>query len=150
MYVAVTRAEDMLYIMLPLGTIDRRTGLAAAPSRFLAALTGGSGVSLWQNDREMDLGQLWNLGGEDDYSTTTYAQSPAAPPRATIPAAANRPAPPRPAPGPSLEAAVGMRVSHPIYGPGLVTAVGGGQAVIEFDLFGRKNVVMQYARLTAL
>jgi len=43
-----------------------------------------------------------------------------------------------------------MRVSHPIYGPGLVTAVNGGQAVIEFDLFGRKNVVTQYARLTAL
>lgn len=149
MYVAVTRAEDLLFIMLPLGTVDRRTGLAAAPSRFLAALPGGSGVSLYQNDREMDLGELWNLGGEDDYSSSSRTQSPAAPPRAATPPIVRKPAA-RPDPVPALEVIPGMRISHPIYGPGLVASVEGGQAVIEFDLFGRKNVVLQYARLTAL
>ena len=43
-----------------------------------------------------------------------------------------------------------MRVSHPVYGPGLVADVIDAQAVIDFDLFGRKKVVIQYARLTAL
>lgn len=174
MYVAVTRAEDQLFIMLPLGTIDRRTGLAAAPSRFLAALPGDSGISLWQNDQELDLGELWNLGLTDSYDRGTYAapsapsfggpsrfdgqpasrfaapnrsQTQASPP----PLAASPPySQARPSPLPALEVTVGQRVSHPIYGPGQIKAINGGQATIEFDLFGSKNVVIQYARLTAM
>ncbi|UQZ88651.1 ATP-dependent helicase [Deltaproteobacteria bacterium Smac51] len=149
MYVAVTRAEDKLFIMLPLGTIDRRTGLAASPSRFLAALPEGAGTSLWQNDQEIDPSELLNLGGDFGYDGESFSSSPAIP-RDPERRPKPRPANPRPAPGPALMALPGMRVSHPIYGPGLVLETNGPQAIIDFDHFGKKTVTMQYARLTAI
>jgi hypothetical protein len=69
---------------------------------------------------------------------------PPAPAGSSFPKAAPRPA------GPPPEVAPGQRISHPVYGPGRITAINGPQAVIEFDLFGKKNVVLQYARLTLL
>ena len=152
MYVAVTRAEDMLYIMLPLGTIDRRTGMAAMPSRFLAALPDDSGAKLWRNDVELDVNELLNLGGDLGYNyKVPFFSSPAAP-RAE-PEAQTRPRnlpASRPETLSATQIVVGGRVSHPIYGAGKVAEIQGPAAVIDFDHFGRKRVVMQYARLTAI
>jgi DNA helicase-2/ATP-dependent DNA helicase PcrA len=128
MYVAVTRAEDLLYIMLPLGTIDRWSGAAAAPSRFLAGLPPGAGPPGLEEGPRPPAARPW---------TGRAAGAPSAPP-----------------PGPAalkrdfltdLEA--GQRVSHPVYGAGRVTEILGSRAVIDFDLFGKKNVIIQYARL---
>ena len=150
MYVAVTRAEDTLFIMLPLGAIDRRTGMAAAPSRFLTALPNESGLSLWRNNSEADLNDLLNIDGDSGYNYVGITPSSPAVPRSDArPLAPNRPVG-RPDPGPALQALPGQRVSHPVYGPGLVKEVVGPQAVIDFDHFGQKRVIMQYARLTAL
>ncbi|MDR1044997.1 MAG: ATP-dependent helicase [Candidatus Adiutrix sp.] len=149
MYVAVTRARDRLFLMLPLGTVDRRTGLAAAPSRFLAALPPEAGAGLWRGDREIDPNEFLNLGADSGYNyKASFPSSPARPP-------AGRPGlPPRPACRPEpvapLDVAAGQRVSHPVYGSGLVREIQGPAALIDFDLFGRKRVVIQYARLTAL
>ncbi len=150
MYVAVTRAEDRLFIMLPLGLIDRRTGLAAAPSRFLAALEGDSGISLWRDGEEVDSSELLTLGSDfGGYGGASFSSSPAIP-RDPKPRPAPRPAAPRPAPGPPIDLLPGMRVSHPIYGPGLVLEMKGNQAIIDFDHFGPKTLTPQYAKLTAL
>jgi hypothetical protein len=145
----VTRAEDQLFIMLPLGLIDRRTGMAAAPSRFLAALTGEAGISLWQNDQEIAPSELLNLGNDFSYGRDSFSSSPAIP-RDPERRPQPRPAAPRPASGPPIALQLGMRVSHPIYGPGLVLAVNGPQAIIDFDHFGKKTLTTQYARLTAV
>ena len=124
MYVAVTRAEDRLYIMLPLGTVDRRTGAAAAPSRFLAGVAAGFA---WAPER----------------------RAPGA--RPGLPARAPLKAPPPAAREGALTALeAGQRVSHPIYGAGRVTELQGPRAVIEFDLFGKKNVIIQYAKLVKI
>jgi len=150
MYVAVTRAEDLLFIMLPLGTIDRRTGMAAAPSRFLAALPGGAGTSLWKDDQELDANELLNLGVDSGYNCRVpYSSSPAVPRRNAADRAPNSPAR-QPDPIPPLEAEVGQRVSHPIYGAGRIKEIEGATALIDFDHFGAKRVMMQYAKLTAI
>ena len=158
MYVAITRAEDLLFIMLPLGSIDRRTGLAAMPSRFLAALPGGGGAALWQKDQEVDPNELLNIGSDFgyNYKDAGYSSSPAATvygggsgggragftgsPRQAIQREHVAP----------LEVSQSQRVSHPVYGPGTVKELKGPQAVIDFDHFGSKTVVLQYAKLTAL
>ncbi len=150
MYVAVTRAEDRLFIMLPLGTIDRRTGMAAAPSRFLAALPQEAGASLWQNNQELDVNELLNIGADSEYNyPAPYASSPAAPPVGQPARSLNRPAR-RLEPATPLEVTVGQRVGHPVYGSGRIREILGPQAVIDFDHFGSKRVVLQYAKLTAL
>ena len=126
MYVAVTRAEDMLHIMLPLGTIDRWSGAAAAPSRFLAGLPPGavpSGLKEGPPAARSGLGRA--------------LPSPSAPP--PRPAAIQRDF--------LTDLETGQRVSHPVYGAGRVTEILGPRAVIDFDLFGKKNVIIQYARL---
>lgn len=149
MYVAVTRAEDLLFIMLPLGTVDRRTGLAAMPSRFLSLLPAGGGADLWQKNQRLDSNELLNIGGHFGYNCTLRPDSsPAAPTYGSTPPP-NRPAR-RVEPVASLEVSVGQRISHPIYGPGSILELKGPQAVIDFDHFGRKSVVVQYARLTEL
>ena len=150
MYVAVTRAEDMLYIMLPLGAIDRRTGLAAAPSRFLAALPPEAGAGFWRDGTEVEANEVLNIGVDLGYNyKVPQYMSPAGPP-----AMGNNPPPNRKiergVPAPALTVLEGQRVSHPIYGSGLVREIQGGTAIIDFDHFGSKRVVMQYARLTAL
>lgn len=154
MYVAVTRAADTLYIMLPLGTIDRRTGMAAAPSRFLAALPPSSGIRAWAGGRETEVNNLLNIEDDMGYNyASSFSSSPAVPrpaPESFAARPVNRPATPREALDPATGLAVGMRVSHPVYGPGLVVEIAGSQAVIDFDLFSRKKVAIQYARLTAL
>ena len=127
MYVAVTRAEDLLYIMLPLGTIDRWSGAAAAPSRFLADLPPEAGLNA--EGFRSPAARPWPAGRRGDVP-------PDAPPR---------PAPLRRDFLTDLEA--GQRVSHPIYGAGRVTEILGPRAVIDFDLFGKKNVIIQYAKL---
>jgi DNA helicase-2/ATP-dependent DNA helicase PcrA len=132
MYVAVTRAEDMLYIMLPMGLIDRWSGAAAAPSRFLANLPPGAGLSGLEGDRHLTAARPWP------------GQAEGPPPFA----------PPRPNRGAAMakrdflsDLESGQRVSHPVYGAGRVTEVLGPRAVIDFDLFGKKNVIIQYAKL---
>ncbi|MDR2934919.1 MAG: ATP-dependent helicase [Candidatus Adiutrix sp.] len=125
MYVAVTRAEDLLYIMLPLGLIDRWSGALAAPSRFLADLPPGSGLLGLKENRRPPTAQAWP----------------------------DRPAPTRPPAArkdflTDLEA--GQRVSHPVYGAGRAVEILGPRAVIDFDLFGIKNVIIQYARLVKI
>ncbi len=155
MYVAVTRAADTLFIMLPLGTIDRRTGLAAAPSRFLAALPPSSGIRAWSGGRETEVNNLLKIEDDMGYNyASSFSSSPAVPrpaPESFAAPPAKRAAPRvEPAPGLATGLAVGMRVSHPVYGPGLVVEIAGPQAVIDFDLFSRKKVAIQYARLAAL
>lgn len=150
MYVAVTRAEDLLFIMLPLGTIDRRTGLAAAPSRFLAALPGGAGASLWRDDQELDANELLNIGVDSEYNCRVpYSSSPAVPRRNIADRAPNRPVQ-HPDPVQPLDAEVGQRVSHPVYGAGRIKEIEGQTALIDFDHFGSKRVMMQYAKLSAI
>jgi len=119
MYVAVTRAEDLLYIMLPLGLIDRWSGALAAPSRFLADLPPESGLAGLSENRRPPPARPW----------PDQANQPAA--RKDFLA--------------DLEA--GQRVSHPVYGAGRVAEILGPRAVIDFDLFGKKNVIIQYAKL---
>ncbi|MDR1920427.1 MAG: ATP-dependent helicase [Candidatus Adiutrix sp.] len=149
MYVAVTRAEDHLFIMLPLGEMDRRTGLAARPSRFLAALPRDCGARLCRDGRDLDPSELLNLGGDFGYDEDSPASPSAAPTGQKAALARARPAA-RPAQRPPLTALPGQRVAHPIYGPGLVLETADGLALIDFDHFGRKKVTMQYARLTAV
>jgi len=123
MYVAVTRAEDLLYIMLPLGIIDSWTGAAAAPSRFLADLPPSSGL------------------------TGLKGRRPGPPP----PAWPGRTPPPPSARGDYLtDLSAGQRVSHPVYGAGRVAEIQNSRAVIDFDLFGKKNVIIQYAKLVKI
>jgi hypothetical protein len=122
MYVAVTRAEDLLYIMLPMGVIDRWSGAVAAPSRFLTALPPGIGLRGWNENRRPPAARTWPdhvpvrqpVAARKDFLT-------------------------------DLEA--GQRVSHPVYGAGRVTEITGPRAVIDIDLFGKKNVIIQYAKL---
>lgn len=173
MYVAVTRAEDALFIMLPLGTIDRRTGLAAYPSRFLAALPGGSGVSLWRDNQELDPNELLNIGVDSEYNYNVIrSPSPSVPSRLnsspgtrfaglpngrnSSPTASDAVGPfgsqnrPVQTPGristPPVE--VGQRVNHPVYGTGRIKDIDGPVAVVDFDHFGPKRVMTQYAGLT--
>jgi len=167
MYVAVTRAEDALFIMLPLGTIDRRTGLAASPSRFLAALPDGSGVSLWRDNKELDANELLNIGVDSGYNyMVPYPSSPSAHPRldsttgarlagfpngqtgsSTAPGAAGScGVPKQPIPPSRLE--IGQRVNHPVYGAGRIKELDGPVAVVDFDHFGPKRVMTRYAGLT--
>jgi DNA helicase-2/ATP-dependent DNA helicase PcrA len=122
MYVAVTRAEDLLYIMLPMGVIDRWSGALAAPSRFLTALPPGIGLIGLNENRRPGAARPWP------------DQAPARPP-----AAARRDF--------LTDLEAGQRVSHPVYGAGRVAEIIGPRAVIDFDLFGKKNVIIQYAKL---
>jgi hypothetical protein len=122
MYVAVTRAEDLLYIMLPMGLIDRWSGALAAPSRFLAALPPGTGLVGLNETRRPPMARPWPEN-----------QPPA------LPTAARRDF--------LTDLTAGQRVSHPVYGAGRVAEILGPRAVIDFDLFGRKNVIIQYAKL---
>lgn len=152
MYVAVTRAEDMLYIMLPLGTIDRRTGMAAMPSRFLAALPEEAGAGLWRDGHEINRSNILNIGGDLGYNyRVPFLSSPAVP--KTLPETDSRPRnlpASRPEIALSEQVVVGARVSHPVYGAGRVTEIKGPAVVIDFDHFGQKRVVLQYARLVPL
>ena len=125
MYVAVTRAEDLLYIMLPLGLIDRWSGALAAPSRFLADLPPGSG-----------------LAGLDENLRPPTARPIARPWPDQAP-----PNPPAARKDFLTDLEPGQRVSHPVYGAGRVAEILGPRAVIDFDLFGKKNVIIQYAKL---
>ncbi|MDR2725764.1 MAG: ATP-binding domain-containing protein [Candidatus Adiutrix sp.] len=128
MYVAVTRAEDLLCIMLPLGTIDRWSGATAAPSRFLAE-AGLVGLKFGLNEG-------------------SYPFSSRPDPGSAAPAAAPRPALPRKDFLTDLQ--TGQRVSHPVYGAGRVAEILGPRAIIDFDLFGKKNVIIQYAKLVKI
>ena len=130
LYVAVTRAEDLLYIMLPLGTIDRWSGAAAAPSRFLASLPPEA------------------LSGLNDLSPPSAAK-----PRPRFGSGLPPSAPFRPAALPKeflADLNTGQRVSHPVYGAGRVAEIQGPKAIIDFDLFGKKNVIIQYAKLVKI
>jgi len=129
MYVAVTRAEDLLYIMLPLGTVDRWSGAAGAPSRFLADLPAGAGLKTGLND------------GSRPSVAKPWPGREGTPPPVTLP----RPAAPRR--DFLTDLTTGQRVSHPVYGAGRVAEILGPRAVIDFDLFGKKNVIIQYAKL---
>ncbi len=139
MYVAVTRAKDILFIMLPLGIIDRRTGTLAAPSRFLTALPPTAGAALWQNNRKLDPKELLNIGVNLGYNykkenLSNFSTFKYRPPAQIKPSV--------------TEATTGQRVCHPIYGVGRVIKINGPKAVIDFDLFGEKSVIMLYAKLT--
>ncbi len=150
MYVAVTRAEDVLHIMLPLGTIDRRTGLAAAPSRFLAALPPEAGAGFWRDGNEVEANEVLNIGVDLGYNyRVPQYMSPAGPPIGQPSPRPNRRVE-RVSPAQPLTVIEGQRVSHPIYGSGMVREIQDGAAIIDFDHFGAKRVVLQYARLTAL
>jgi hypothetical protein len=114
--------------MLPLGTIDRRTGAAASPSRFLAGLPQTAGLTGFQ--------------GRVLTARPYPGRSPA-----PLTAAPGRPA----AKADFLTVlSAGQRVSHPIYGSGLVAEILGPRAVIDFDLFGKKNVIIEYAKLVKI
>lgn len=151
MYVAVTRAEDALYIMIPLGIVDRRTGLAAMPSRFLAALPPSAGISMGQGSRQVTINE--DLNNEQDLRYNYREDSffrPSTRIRPTSqpsPAESGLPVNPADLIDPTT-ITKGQRVSHPVYGPGLVTEINGPQALIDFDLFGSKKVLLPYARLT--
>ena len=149
MYVAVTRAEDTLFIMLPLGTTDRNTGMSAMPSRFLSALPDGGGADMWRNNQRLDSNELLNIGGYFGYNCTVRADFSPAATRYGGGLPPNRPAK-QPEPVALLDVSVGLRISHPIYGAGSILEVKGPQVVIDFDHFGRKTVAVQYARLAAL
>ena len=145
MYVAITRAEDSLIIMMPLGIYDHRTGMSAAPSRFLADLAPPSSGSRWGN----------NYGTPQDVVLKVVNEKPLGYNHSIKRSCET---------DPGLSGAVlgggttvlepseiteGIKISHPIYGPGTVVEVNGPQVIIDFDLFGRKKVMVQYARLTA-
>jgi DNA helicase-2/ATP-dependent DNA helicase PcrA len=49
-----------------------------------------------------------------------------------------------------LEINLGQRVYHPIFGSGSVSTINGGSAIIDFDQFGKKNVMIRFAKLTSL
>ncbi|MGL4208030.1 MAG: 3'-5' exonuclease, partial [Candidatus Adiutrix sp.] len=151
MYVAVTRAEDRLFIMLPLGEVDRRTGFGGRPSRFLAALPENCGLKLWQNGHEVEQGEL--LSPSYDFEMGNYGSGDFFKAKGPVgaPSSLYIHPPPLSHPkdnSPPLMALAGQRVVHPVYGAGLVLAAEEGQALIDFDHFGKKKVVMQYARLT--
>jgi hypothetical protein len=117
----------------------------------LAALTEEAGISLWQNDQEIAPTELLNLQDNFGYDKESFSAFPSSP---AIPRDPAHRAPPRPAApkvaAPPIALQLGMKVSHPIYGPGLVLEINGTQALIDFDHFGRKTLTPQYARLTAL
>ncbi|MDR3038135.1 MAG: ATP-dependent helicase, partial [Candidatus Adiutrix sp.] len=148
MYVAVTRAEDRLFIMLPLGAFDRRTGALAAPSRFLAALPSEAGLGFHHHGRDLAPAEARAWLNQGPAAGGHYF--PAA--RPPVPEAAGRPRPASQGTGADLpaEAEAGQRVSHPIYGAGRVTEVRGSRATIDFDLFGKKNVIIEYAKLVKI
>lgn len=148
LYVAITRAEDELFIMLPTGLVERRTGMSARPSRFLAQLPAEVATAL-KNGREIDLTDI--LAGEGAFR---QALRPLPPPPGGNRAFRNiltaAPPPPTAAPVKSGALLPGRKVHHPIFGLGLVTAVNGPKATIDFDHFGRKTVIIEFAGLTAV
>ncbi len=149
LYVAITRAEDELYIMLPLGEFDRRTGMMARPSRFLAALPSDGSLAWQENGREVEAESIINQGFDDEqgyeertpYRPKSFGSSLKIE-KNSFKAALSQPS--------FTDLELGMKVSHPIYGAGKVLEINGGQAQIDFDHFGRKNVTIQYAKLSPL
>ncbi|MDR0881428.1 MAG: ATP-dependent helicase [Candidatus Adiutrix sp.] len=122
MYVAVTRARDRLFILMPLGIIDYNTSQLGGPSRFLAGLPAAAEAGLRPRPNE-----LLNSGANLEYNQRN-----------------------RPLSLPARPVAVGQRVSHPVYGAGRVQTVDGPEVTIDFDHFGLKKVRLQYAKLTSL
>ncbi|GHV56545.1 DNA helicase [Deltaproteobacteria bacterium] len=149
MYVAVTRAEDHLFIMLPLGTFDHRTGALAAPSRFLAALPPEAGLGFQSHGRDQAPAEAraWLHQGP---AQAGGHYSPVARPAGPGTGSGGRPVPPGTGANFLTETETGQRVSHPIYGAGRVTEVRESRAVIDFDLFGKKNVIIAYAKLVKI
>lgn len=147
LYVAVTRAEDQLFILLPLGLSDPYGGASAFPSRFLQQLPESAQRDMWPDNEAGALNKFnkWlNIGSEMGYNYPNKPVLGSSPPRYGGSAPA-----PRPLAGP-ISLAPGQRVSHPIYGPGTIAELKESQATIDFDHFGRKTVVVQYARLSSL
>ncbi len=147
LYVAVTRAEDQLFILLPLGLADSYGGASAFPSRFLQQLPESAQRDMWPDNEAGALNKFnkWlNIGPEMGYNYPNKPALGSSPSRYGGSAPAPRP------PAEPISLAPGQRVSHPIYGPGTVAELKESQAVIDFDHFGRKTVVVQYARLSSL
>jgi hypothetical protein len=48
----------------------------------------------------------------------------------------------------SFELEANQRVNHPVFGTGLVLAISGGTATIDFDQFGKKKIMIRYSKLT--
>ncbi len=149
MYVAVTRAADKLFIMMPLGLFDRRTGLPGQPSRFLAGLPKEAGLNL---SSKTYLNESLNSDPKIGYDNkVAYFSKPSY--SSNFSSAAKAPFKARAASPPAAlatELSQGQRVSHPVYGIGLVLEVKGPKILIDFDHFGRKQVMMPYAKLTSV
>ncbi|MDR1111033.1 MAG: ATP-dependent helicase [Deltaproteobacteria bacterium] len=160
MYVAVTRACDQLVVTMPL---KDNWGGSPCPSRFLARLGPGL-AEVFQNGRPTGTDSLSPYHGSLDFELLDEVMNSAhdLPKRAIGVQEAKIP-PPRRAPGKARgkgaaptrgeecqRPALGQRVSHPVFGPGSVVAMEGPRATIDFDQFGKKTILVQFAKLVPL
>jgi DNA helicase II / ATP-dependent DNA helicase PcrA len=153
-YVGITRARRKLYLTHARRRRRGREWLDAAPSPFLESIppelveTRRTPAVL---DREAGYARPWRSGGGSafrgrgerlGFGTPEPPLSPAAAGEYEVDYSDSQDAPPM---------MKGARVRHPQFGPGTVAALSGFgpdvRAAIDFDVVGRKTVVLRYANL---
>ena len=142
-YVAVTRAQQKVFLTYALSRYRFGRLKHCEPSRFLA-------------DIDPAYLQITAPNALQAADTTGYAHRlvrrlPKTPPRS------QRPRPTVPAdfqPSDTSHLAVGMQVEHPKFGPGTVTQIDttgvARKAIIDFTNFGEKTLLLSFAKLKVL
>ncbi|MDR1085577.1 MAG: ATP-dependent helicase [Deltaproteobacteria bacterium] len=177
-YVALTRAKDELHILMPNKGISFSGPMTFEPSRFLNPLQSGD-VDVIKHGRPASFSEIAGLGydsydeddsQEQDFSEESdsldYFSSPALTTNnsgrkakgktASLghknPAHKVKPLPPPEPPSVDLNYVpkVSHRVSHPIYGPGLVIKIIRDIVVVDFEHYSQKRLKLPYARLSRL
>lgn len=143
-YVAITRAAKAVTLSLASSRMKYGQHQTNAPSRFLREID-----PRYLDDPKSSFGQ----GRTADFQRTVRAAVPKEPAPRQAPAAQRppRPADPSFVADPVLSFRTGMRVEHNRFGPGTITSMSGGgsdlKAEIDFDDYGKKTLLMKFAKL---
>jgi len=153
-YVALTRAEKMLYVSYAKNRYRFGQLLVSVRSRFLDELDSDvvvteSGTKLWEKrQREQERSRYDYSSYQDEYSGSTYNNSWKKGPGQSKPKPQSKSSETQ-SEGNGLK--IGMKVQHKLFGVGKVIALQGSgdakKAKVFFDRVGEKTLVVKFANL---
>jgi DNA helicase-2/ATP-dependent DNA helicase PcrA len=162
MYVAVTRAKDRLFIMIPMvePSYGYDNNYDIEPSRFLGGLPNGA-AEVYKNGKSVKYKALWNDYDFEEYEEEKEDEVKKAKETKILledkkpikKAVTNCQDNLKILVSRKVEnevifiPEVGQRVIHPAFGSGQVVKMSEKKATIDFDRFGPKNVVIAFAHL---
>ncbi len=140
-YVGMTRAQEKLYMIASRSRQFQGVRNENKPSRFLLDIP-----------RELIDAQASEASGYRPAYRTRKPEQYSSPGREGPAASAPSRRSKSPQPSSTTEFAIGSKVQHPVFGPGVVAAAEGSgkdaKLVIIFRDRGRKKIALQYASLT--